>query len=178
MFHKIFVLTILIVLNYACKTNKNKELIKENNGINQKDCLVTITNQTDDFLKNIDELQNYKWDSVTKKATINLANDEILTITRGGCIHFLVAAEFQLPKPISYKNDSIYIFDRVLWITELVDDYKYTILKDAIKSGAYETVTNKHITTLVFTNKALKEKFYAITINAKENTFSISQFLE
>jgi len=178
MFHRIFVLTILMVLNYACETNKNKQLTKENNGINQKDCLVTITNQTDDFLKDIDELQNYKWDSVTKKATINLTNGEILTITRGGCIHFLVAAEFQSSKSISYEKDSTYIFDRVLWITELINDYKFSMLKDVIKSGAYETVTNKHITTLVFTNKMLKEKFYAITINAKENTFSISQFLE
>ena len=178
MFHKIFVLTILIVLNYACKTNKSKELTKENNGIHQKDCLVTITNQTDDFLKNIDELQNYKWNAVTKKATINLTNDEILTITRGGCIHFLVAAEFQLAKSINYEKDSTYIFDRVLWITKLINDYKYSMLKDAIKSGAYKTVTNKHITTLVFTNEILKEKFYAITINGKENTFSISQFLE
>jgi hypothetical protein len=178
MFHKLSILTILIVLNFACETTKNKQLTEENNGINQKDCLVTITNQTDDFLKNIDELQNYKWNAITKKATIKLANDEVLTITRGGCIHFLVSAEFQLSKSISYENDSTYIFDRVLWISELINDYKYSMLKDAIKSGAYETVTNKHITTLVFTNEILKEKFYAITINAKENTFSISQFLE
>jgi len=178
MFHKLPVLAILIVLNYACETNKNKQLTKENNGINQKDCLVTITNQTDDFLKRIKEFKNYEWNSITKIATVTLDNGDTLIITHGGCIHFLVAAEFQLSKSVNYEDDAAYIFDKVLWIAELMDDFKYSILKQAIASKTFEIVTNEHVTTLIFTGSVLKEKFYTITINTKENTFSISQFLE
>ena len=178
MVYKITVVLLLVVLSNACETIKNKQLTKENNGIEKEDCLVSRTVQTDAFLKDIEAFKEYTWNDIKKEATVPMPNGDTLVITHGGCIHFLVAAEFQPQKPINFEKDAAYIFNKILWVTKLLKDFKYDKLEEAIQSNSYQTITNKHITTLTFTDKELQEKFYAITINSKENKFSISQFLE
>lgn len=176
--YQLLLLASFIFLHFSCETVKNKRLANSSKDTVKEDCLVSRTVQTDAFLKGIKELQNYTWNDTEKEAALELPNGEKLTITHGGCIHFLAAAEFHTPTPIRFENDSMYIFKRVLWITKLLKDFKYPQLKEAIKKGNYQKIKNKHITTLTFTDKALQEKFYAITINTKEQTFSVSQFLE
>jgi hypothetical protein len=170
-----FITSLLFFISCKTQTN-NSKLTNENNGIKPEDCPVSQVGQNDDFLKNISELSHYKWNNVTKKATVTLQNNETLIITRGGCIHFMVEAEFH---PITKINtDRQVIFKRILWITKQLKDFKYQALKEAIANNRYKEFTNQYITTITFTDKILEDKFYAITINTETNTFAISQYLK
>jgi hypothetical protein len=176
----LFSLFAILIFISSCKSNTSQsKLIKENNGIKPEDCPISQVNQTDEFLKNINELKDYKWNDVTKQATLVLNDDEKLIITRGGCIHFMVEATFYPTEKINIAHDNYQsIFNKLLWITNLLEDFKYNKLKNAIENEEYTQIKNQHVTTLIFDNTVLKEKFYAITINLKSNTFSISQYLE
>ena len=175
--HKsLFIFSLLLI--FSCNTQSiHSKLTKENNGIKPEDCPVPQKGQNDNFLKGIDKLKNYKWNAITKKATLNLHNKKLI-ITHGGCIHFIVDAEFHPKEKINLDTNFNAIFEDILWITNILKDFNYNTLKTSIETKDYEIFTNQYVTTITFNNKVLKDNFYAIVVNTKENRYSISQFLQ
>ncbi|NMM47683.1 hypothetical protein [Marinigracilibium pacificum] len=117
-------------------TDPNPETIDEEineEQIEESDCIFDQSNQTDEFLKDIDALADYSWNSKTKTATIIMDLNDTLLIKRGGCDHFGVSAEFRIQnKQIDY-NDWNNVFIKVLWIAEVLNtQFLYENIKNDI----------------------------------------------
>jgi hypothetical protein len=156
----------------------HSKMDKQNGGIDPNDCPVSQVDQNDHFLNGIEELKKYKWNKTTKQAIVKIPNYKKLIITRGGCIHFIVDAEFYPKQKINITNGLDAIFNEVLWIANLLNDFNYKELKKAIGQKDYQVFKNQYITTITFNSKVLTKNSYAIIINTKENIFSISEYLQ
>jgi hypothetical protein len=137
---------------------------------NSDDCIFDQLTQTDEFLSNIKELQNYKWDYNTRTATIILDNRDTLLISRGGCYHFTVSAEFRIiNEEIDYSvwNN---VFNKVLWIAKLLDEeFAYKEIKNEIDSNkvTFEKIENGD--AVYFSSEYLQNNHYEITRDLNEN---------
>jgi hypothetical protein len=145
------------------------------------DCVFDLSTQNDDFLKGIGELEGYYWNPETKTAFIRLSKTETLDIHRGGCDEFSLEATFTVPKNITLETHQKYIFEKILWIAELLyhpSDFK--VLKKTIKEDKYAVSDSE--AEQVHINLMDQEVYnsYLITYDRqdpKQNTFSISYFI-
>ena len=123
------------------------------------DCIFDQTTQTDDFLKGISELENYKWNAEEKEATVILETNDTLLISRGGRSHFGVSAEFRLRNDSTDYSDWEAVYERVLWISEVLSsEFAHEEIKNALKASEIE-VNNDHT---FFTNQYLQDNNYEI----------------
>lgn len=109
---------LLLVLSFICQSTSAQEA-----GQNTDDCVFDLTTQTDSFLKDIPELEDYVWIDSLKQAVILLENQETLNVTRGGRIHFSTYIE------LVTDLDKTPITDINYWIKRI---HKYTALLDNI----------------------------------------------
>ena len=106
---KLHFFVFIIVLLFSCKKERTfcglilddveqsvslESEKSENQNRQNQDCIFDQSIQTDVFLKGIKELEGYTWYDDSKSAEIVLNDHWSLTITRGGCDHFLLSAEF------------------------------------------------------------------------------------
>ena len=144
------------------------------------DCTFDLKTQNDGFLKGIKELKNYYWNQKNKTATIKISNQETINIFRGGCYDFLLKAEFQVPKTITFKKNKKYILNRILWISKLIYEeidhleIERCLLKNQISISESDP-SDIHI-NLLSTKIYNSHTIFYNSKNKKFNTFSIEYF--
>ncbi|MBI9060032.1 MAG: hypothetical protein JEZ01_19860 [Labilibaculum sp.] len=147
------------IIETATETEENSE------------CIFDQTTQTDDFLKGKMELDNYIWDSISKTATIILENKDTLLITRGGCDHFEVSAEFRLRNDKTDYKDWNNVNKRVLWISRILEsEFSYYEIKNEIDSVTIITQDDN----AYFSNEYLQDNNYVISRRIDEDLTVIS----
>lgn len=100
---------------------EKQDSVVEQESLESDDCIFDQQTQTDEFLRNIIELSGYYWDKESKTASIILENGDSLLITRGGCYHFGVTAEFRLRNDTTDYSDWTKVYDKVLWIAKVLE---------------------------------------------------------
>jgi|GEM_PF-3024057 len=133
------------------------------NLIQPDDCIFDQQTQTDEFLKNIAEFDGYYWDKDSKTAEIPLDRGDYLLITRGGCYHFGVSAEFRLRNDTTDYSDWQNVYDKVLWIAKILDsEFKFNMIKNDLDSNLITINKMEQGDTLYFSNEYLKDNNYSI----------------
>ncbi len=162
------------VSNIKSDTNKRAE-----QSDNPLDCTYDQLSQTDEFLKNIDELKNYKWDYDKRTATIVLNNGDTLLITRGGCYHFGVSAEFRLTHDKIDYNNWKNVYAKVLWIAKILDrEFDYKDIKNELDSNKVIFKKYEVRDAVSFSSEYLQENNYEIIreLNNNHKVITLSHY--
>jgi hypothetical protein len=188
------VLLIFILLLLGCKSSQNepeelgfgaekeKRFIED---INEdfdysKDCLLNQSMQTDNFLKNIKELEGYFWNDESKTAKIVLSDSWELVIKNGGCNHYEVSATFTYDGILDVEKDKKLIFDKIIWITSLIEGFDGETIKEVIDTDRVSvTKEDEYNYYFNFMDERLYE-LYFMNFNNNNNvtTFSIGYFFQ
>ena len=142
-------LIFIIVFLFSCKKEKTSsrpnlndveyELSLENEKAKNQssvehECIFDQSTQTDAFLKGLKELEDYTWNNESKSAEIVLNDHWSLTITRGGCDHFLLSAEFLYDRNLEFEDNKKVIFEKIIWITSLLkEEFEFESIKSCIE---------------------------------------------
>jgi hypothetical protein len=159
-------------------TIKSVSIAEENKEIEDEECIFDQSTQTDEFLKNIKELENYVWDEENRTATIKLSKTEILKIYRGGCMHFSLSATFVYDRILDLEKDKKLIFDKIIWISLLLDEFDGKDIKEAISNSHFSITKNaENDFHLNFMEGRLYELYYINFNNEDKTTFEIGYYL-
>ena len=185
------VLLIFILLLSGCKSSQNEpeefgfgaekekrfiENIDENEN-SEIDCLYIQSIQTDEFLKDIKELEGYFWDNKTKTAKLFI-EDHILEITKGGCNQFEFSATFIYPGILDIEKDRKLIFDDIKWITSLLNDFDGELIKEVIDNNKFSiTKEDNYNFYFNFMDERLYELYFMNFNNKDFTTFNIGYIL-
>lgn len=136
---------------------------------NDDDCIFDSATQTDEFLQGIPELENYAWNKHINSAKIQLQANETLFITRGGCNHFGISADFYITgKEINLEQ----ALKKVIWIAELLNnEFETELLKEAIEKKEYTTDDLSYIS---FSNQRLSDLTYSMSFKQSNEETKIS----
>lgn len=138
------------------------------------DCIFDPTTQTDEFLQGIPELENYVWNKHINTAKIQLAANETLYVSRGGCNHFGASADFHISeKEIDFEQ----ALRKIIWIAELLkDEFEVELLKEAIEKKEYTTGDRTYMS---FSNQRLSDLTYSMSFSrgTKETKISLSWYM-
>ena len=155
---------------------ENKE---STNQQENEDCIFDQSTQTDEFLKDIKELEGYVWHPDTKMAEIILNKQESLIIKRGGCDVFQFYASFMNEKVLDFEKDKKQIFDSIIWITSLLEDFDGEDIKRVIEEGKISITKrdefNYHAN---FMDQKLYEQYYFNFNNKDITTFEIGYYYD
>jgi len=153
----------------------NTDLANEDEFI--EECIFDQATQTDKFLKDIKELDSYVWNSENKTAEIVLNDHWSLTIKRGGCDHFEMSASFMYYRILDIEKDKKQIFDSVIWITSILEDFDGKDIKQVIDEGKVSITKrdefNYHAN---FMDEKLYELYYFNFNNKDITTFDIGYY--
>jgi hypothetical protein len=199
---KVLTSLIVMIVFFSCKQETKATFLSDDykNEIPTEDCInpseveiespsVIITNihdctfdqetQTDEFLKGIKDLEVYTWDVETKTAEIVLNDHWGLTIKRGGCDHFEMYASFVYDRilDIEKEGDRKQIFDNIIWITSLLEDFDGEDIKRVIEENEISITKrdefNYHAN---FMDEKLYELYYFDFNNKDKTTFKIGYY--
>ena len=107
-------------------------------GQSDEDCIFDRSTQTDEFVKNIPEFENYTWNNKTKTATIILDDGDSLMASRGGCVHFGISGKLITSDKSKDLNNLDYWLNKSKWIGErLFDQTTMKELTTALEKGDY-----------------------------------------
>ncbi len=128
-----------------------------------EECVFDQTTQTDKFLRNIKELNGYKWDHEKRTATFVLETGDTLLIYRGGCNHFTVSAEFRLRNDKTDYTQWRNVYKKVLWVAKILDkEFDYQELKQDIELNKVKVEKYDHADIASFSNEILIDRNYSI----------------
>lgn len=129
---------------------------------------VYLTKQTDEFLKNVKELDGYSWDHASRTATYILETGDTLLVTRGGCNHFTVSAEFRLRNDRTDYTKWSNVYQKALWIAKaLKTEFYYEELKEATDLKKVTVEDYGYAEVAFFDNEMLVNTGYVIARNLK-----------
>jgi hypothetical protein len=155
---------------------ENKE---STNQQENEDCIFDQSTQTDEFLKDIKELEGYVWHPDTKLAEIILNKQESLIIKRGGCDVFQFYASFMNEKVLDFEKDKKQIFDSIIWITSLLEDFDGEDIKRVIEEGKISITKSDEFNYYAnFMDKKLYEQYYFNFNNKDITTFEIGYYYD
>lgn len=144
-------------------TEKDSVVIEKQDSIESDDCIFDQITQTDEFLEDITELKGYQWNKESKIATFRLDNGDTLLITRGGCYHFGVSAEFRLRNATIDFSDWTNVYDKVLWIAKILDtEFEHDMIKNELDSNLITTQKFEHGESVYFSSQYLQDNNYSI----------------
>ncbi|WP_299765007.1 hypothetical protein [uncultured Dokdonia sp.] len=149
--------------NVAVKIQENENEVITTNSSNvlmEQDCIFDQATQTDEFLKGIKELENYVWDDESKTAEIILNDHWGLGLTRGGCDHFTVQADFVYDRVIDFEEKKDFIFQQVIWISDLIKDFDGEIIRECIENGRISIEVEDNKRHIHFMDQRLYESYY------------------
>jgi len=159
-------------------TIKSVSLVEENKEVENEECTFDQSTQTDEFLKNIEELENYVWDKENRIATIKLSDTEVLKIYRGGCMDFSLSATFVNNRILDFEEDKRQIFNKIIWITSLLNEFEGEEISNVIKEGNLAITKEDNFNYNVsFMNEKLYEFYYFNFNNKDRTTFEIGYYL-
>lgn len=166
-------------LEISKKSVEGKKQIQSLEKSEEEDCIFDQATQTDDFLKGIKELEGYDWDSKRKRAELFLNDHWVLSITRGGCDHFELSAEFLYERKLDFEKDKKQIFDNIIWITSLIEEYEGDVIKEVISKEKITITKEDEFNYFVnFMDERIYESYLMSFNNEKATTFSISYYLD
>lgn len=165
--HLLFILFII---------TSNNVITSQNFLNSNQDCIFDQTTQTDEFLKNIEELKDYIWFDDEKKAEIILNDHWALTIKRGGCDHFELSAEFFYERPLDFKTNKKLVFDNIIWIINLLNEFDGDIVKECLEKEKYSiTEENKNNLFINFLDERIYESYFmSYKSDTTTTTFMVS----
>ena len=142
-------------------------------------CIFDQSTQTDDFLKGIKELEGYIWNDESKSAEIVLNDHWFLTITRGGCDHFLLSAEFFYDRNLEFEDNKAAVLEKIIWITSLLnEEFEFETIKKCIDEGRMTFTETDSGFYGNFTDSKIDEMYTFDYRKEKERTvFGISYYL-
>ena len=136
-----------------------------------QDCIFDQATQTDEFLKGIKEFEGYVWDTETKTAEIVLNDHWSLTIKRGGCDHFAVNSDFIYDKPLNFEENKKSILDKIIWISNLIEDYDEKIIEEAILNERIDIEIEDNKRHIHFLDERLYEYYYMNFYSDDESSY-------
>lgn len=152
-------------------------LIQDSIKVVQQACFFDQTTQTDNFLKGIKELEGYIWRSDTKTAEIILNKYESLLIRRGGCDTFQFSAAFMSEKILDLEKDKKEIFDKIIWITSLLEDFDGEDIKASIDDNKFVITKDDEFNSHGnFMDEKLYELYYFVFNNEHITTFELGYY--
>lgn len=123
-----------------------------------EECTFDQSTQTDEFVKNIPEFSNYKWNNIKKEATIKLKNGDELIARRGGCVHFGISGELFEKKQDGVIYDEQHWFEKIKWIAEkLFSKSDYNLLIESFKNKTFNDLSDNNTTYIVIPHKTYDE---------------------
>ncbi|MEJ8802713.1 hypothetical protein [Pontibacter sp. H249] len=135
-----------------------------------EECIFDQATQTDEFLKEIKELRGYKWDYSSRTATYILETGDTLLLTRGGCYHFTVSAEFRLRNDKTDYSNWSNVYQKSLWIAKaLSKEFHYEELKRDIDLNKVTIEDYGYAEAASFENEMLVDNGYVIERNLYPN---------
>lgn len=175
----IFGLVLLLILSCCSNPNQEKNQIsraEENPTVitdslpnsasgntESEDCIFDQATQTDEFLKNVQELKGYNWDYASRTATYILETGDTLLVTRGGCNHFTVSAEFRLRNDKADYSKWSNVYQKALWIAKALDtEFYYEELKKDIDLNKVTIEDYGYAEAASFENEILVDNGYVI----------------
>ncbi|WP_339624621.1 hypothetical protein [uncultured Winogradskyella sp.] len=110
---------VILLLCFCCDETSKKQSIKTSIGdlTNKKpsvfleECIFDQATQTDEFLKEIDELEGYVWNTETKTAEITLYDHWFLTIRRDDFNYHANLIDKKLYEYYYFNNKTTTTFD-------------------------------------------------------------------
>lgn len=154
-----------------------RDLDVSENEIVIEECVFDQSTQTDEFLHNIEVLKEYTWNSETKTAEIVLNDHWLLTITRGGCNEFEMSAAFTCNRILDIQKDKQIIFDNIVWITTLLNDFDGEIIKKVIAEDKVSISKENEFNYYGnFMDEKLYEKYYFNFNNKDRTTFEVGYY--
>lgn len=179
---KIIISTLIVFLFIGCKdtglknvaftiqeNKKEHTLTNSSSDLIEQDCIFDQTTQTDAFLHGIKELENYVWDSESKTAEIVLSDHWGLSLKRGGCDHFTVQADFIYDRAIDFEKDEKFIFQLILWISNLIEDFDEKTISECIKNDKISIEIEDGKRHIHFMDVKIYESYY-MSFSVLENT--------
>ena len=141
-------------------------------------CIFDQATQTDDFLKGKKGLEDYSWNQKTKIAEIVLNDHWSLSVIRGGCDTFELTTMFMYDRTLDFEQNKAFIFERIIWITSLLDDYHGALIKETLETDKISIQKDEDTYYVNLMHPQLYES-YMITFTTSENgtNFQISYFL-
>ncbi|WP_289045851.1 hypothetical protein [uncultured Olleya sp.] len=181
---KLFIFMFLIFM-FSCKKENvinDFKIVTQfiaHNSIVDQECVFDQTTQTDAFLKDKKELEGYVWHDEIKSAEIILNEHWFLTITRGGCDHFLLSAEFRYDRKLKFEANKEYILDKIIWITSILnEDFENEVIKKCIIEDKMTFTKTENGLYGNFMDSKIYEMYTFDYETEKESTiFSISFYL-
>lgn len=139
--------------NQVVTTNSSNVLIEQ-------DCIFDQATQTDEFLKDIKELENYVWDNESKTAEIVLNDHWGLSLKRGGCDHFTVQADFIYDRAIDFEERKDFVFQQVVWVSDLIKDFDGKTIRECIEKGKISIEVEDNKRHIHFMDERIYESYY------------------
>lgn len=126
---------LLLALSFICLANSSGKEIEQNTD----DCIFDQTTQTNSFLEDIPELEDYVWIDSLKQAVILLKNGETLNVTKGGCIHLNTYIQLVTDLDKTPISDTEYWIGRIRKYTGLLDNiFDNELVDSLIASESYD----------------------------------------
>ena len=146
--------------------------------LEEEECIFDQSTQTDEFLKDIKELENYSWDQETKTAEIILNDHWNLTIKRGGCVHFGFEASFVYDKFIDFEENKELVFDQIIWLSNLLDDLNGELIEECIQENKITIEVEDNKRHIHFMDVGIYELYYMLFYTTEDSShFSISYYI-
>ncbi|WP_340153380.1 hypothetical protein [uncultured Marivirga sp.] len=107
----------------------------------EEDCIFDQETQTDEFIRDIQEFQNYEWNDSTKEATIILESGDTLIAYRGGCYHFGISGTLKTADQELRETSKDYILEKGLWMAKnLFTTFNFNELQNKVTTEDYEII--------------------------------------
>ncbi len=158
--------------------NEKETLITGETVLEEEECIFDQSSQTDEFLEGIKELENYSWDQKTKTAEIILNDHWSLTIKRGGCDYFTFEASFAYDRFIDFEEDKELVFDKIIWLSNLLDDLDGEILTECIRENKLTVEPEDSKRHIHFMDVRIYELYYMLFYTTDDSShFRISYYI-
>ncbi|MBT8254707.1 MAG: hypothetical protein KJN68_12105 [Bacteroidia bacterium] len=143
-------------------------------------CKYDMSEQTDDFLSGIEELNGYEWDDKEKSAALVLNDHWGLTLRRGGCDYFELSATFYYDRNLNLEESKNMVFDQVKWITGLLNEFNSELIEKALDSGyvAIQQVSEGDYFINFLDERLSDDYFFRFQTWEDATNFKIGQYIE
>ena len=167
-----------VKLNDSLELNAKAISITSEETSDEVECIFDQSTQTDEFLKDIKELADYSWDQETRTAEIVLNDHWGLTIKRGGCDHFSFEAEFIHDRAINFEENKEFVFDKIKWLSNLLDDLDGEVLTECIQENKLTIEVEDNKRHIHFMDVRVYELYYMLFYTLDDSShFSISYYI-
>jgi hypothetical protein len=179
----ILIILISLGFGFSCTTplkNQEKEIEIDNSEKDIKeDCIFDQKTQTDEFIKGINEFNNYTWDSVTNTATILMPNGDTILAFRGGCNHFGISGTILSENDSNSIENQEYWLKQSLWLSEkIMPESDFLQLTKMVEEKTYNYQLNTNLLTIGFNGHNYTEWYLRVEKKNKNAEMEIGYYFD